>query len=1053
MAMSTRCEHNRTLALTIVILFLGMSLSMGLHQENREILEEDPPSMDTHSGLNFPGSTVGSIHSLTALGASYDYTCVVLDNNQMKCWGSNYGSFLGHSLNRFAVANEYTPVSVNDVDDTTCCLSDVIETSPDGRHTGALTSSGDIYAWGEDYSGQIGHGHISCGNVCDQPHGPSVMPGSRTFVSVATGVWHTCAITEPDMAVWCWGFNDDGQLGTGDNDDRNAPTEIPLPQGRHPVSINTGWASTCVILDNGSGMCWGANFHGHLGDGTYNDRNEPTPISVLPENRSLVAMDLGAGHACGILDDGMVNCWGNSTFCNGDDSSCANTTSGGRLGDGTETSSTYPRAVALPAGRTAISIDAGIDHTCAILDDSSAVCWGLNEQGQLGDGTTTNSTIPVNVSMPPGLGVAEISAGLKHTCAVATNASVYCWGHHEEGALGIGEDVDSDIPSYVDLGNGTHALMSERDNDDDGIVNIFDPFPDGCPSGHYATNGTCELVEPGYYTDDLPPYEQFPCEPGTYQPSYGQLDCIDASAGHYVGNPASHSQPPCAAGSYQSDSGQTSCILSEPGNYVSDAGATRQNQCSSGTYQPSSGATDCIDASPGYYVTDFSAIAQTPCEAGTYQMLSGANSCFQAGQGFYVPSEGSDSQEQCQPGTFSSQQGQAICTDASAGYFVDGIQQSSQSPCQPGEFQNLEGQTSCLPTTPGNYTDTEGSANQNQCSPGTYQPESGQTSCIAAEPGYFSELGATSQTQCQNGTYSSESGQGSCTPAEPGFFVELDGATGPIPCPPGQFQSEPGSSECEPPPPGQVASPDGSTTVSCPAGKYQPGDRSICVDASPGFFVNETGSSSQNQCLEGTFQPDPGQSSCLPANPGNYVDSLGSSTQTPCPTGQFQSFAGQDSCSPAMAGHHVPEAGSLSQTTCKPGNYQPEEGMESCIPSDPGNFVSSSGAISQSPCQPGNYQPAEGKMACLPADPGNYVSETGSAEQTKCPSGKEQELSAQVSCTDIERPLWLSILMFGVPSILLGTMAILYIANKKKTGPGGKGKAYMYSEDIRKKHP
>ena len=182
--MSDRIEHNRTLALTITILFLGMSLSVGLHQHSGEILDEEPTSMETHSGLNMPGSTVGSIFSLTALGASYDYTCVVLDNNEMKCWGSNYGSFLGISEDRFAVPNEYTPVSVNEVDDSTCCLSDVIETSPDGRHSVALTSSGDIYAWGEDYSGQIGHGHISCFNICDQPHGPSAV--SYTHLTLPT---------------------------------------------------------------------------------------------------------------------------------------------------------------------------------------------------------------------------------------------------------------------------------------------------------------------------------------------------------------------------------------------------------------------------------------------------------------------------------------------------------------------------------------------------------------------------------------------------------------------------------------------------------------------------------------------------------------------------------------------------------------------------------------------------------------------------------------------------------------------------------------------------
>ena len=574
--MSTRIEHTRTLAMTIALLFLGMSLSMGLQQHGREVLEEEPVSMETHSGLNMPGSTVGSIHSLTALGASNGYTCAVLDNNEMKCWGKAENGSLGNGDGQ---QNQYTPVGVNELNENNCCFADIEETSPDGDHSCAL-SNGSVYCWGLDTAGQIGHGHISCFGACLNPHGPSVL--NRNVVTFTTGLRHTCAIAD-DSTTWCWGENDFGQLGVGDNDGRNAPAQVLLPAGATPISINAGGHTTCVVLDNGTGLCWGKSDYGHLGDGTYNNRNEPTPISILPSNRSLVAMDLGAGHACGILDDGTAHCWGNNTFSSGE--------SGGRLGDGSTQSSRFPRSVSLPLGKTAISIDVGVDHTCAILDDSSAACWGLNEEGQLGDGTTDNSTTPVGVSVPVGLTFGEISAGLAHTCAVATNASVYCWGHHEEGALGLGEDVDSDVPAYVDLGTGRHALMSERDNDDDGIVNILDPFPDGCPSGYYATNGTCELVEPGHYTNDLPPYEQFPCQPGTYQPSYGQLDCIDASAGHYVESPASVSQTPCGAGSYQPDSGQTSCVETDPGNYVSDQGSIRQNQCSRGTYQPSPAAS------------------------------------------------------------------------------------------------------------------------------------------------------------------------------------------------------------------------------------------------------------------------------------------------------------------------------------------------------------------------------------------------------------------------------------------------------------------------------
>jgi len=1020
--MNTQYVPRKVLSFVLAFLFIGLSASSGIQTIEKEELDDEIVSMKHPGHPVFPGSTIGSIHSLTAIGAAYNYTCVVMDNNDMKCWGKGGQGYLGNGNSN----GTFFPAPV------TMEGREAVEmTGNGGHHTCMLLSNGSLSCWGEDWNGQIGHGHY--GGWWDTPH-EYVSLGTNAAVTIVTGIHHSCAIAD-DETLWCWGQNSNGQLGTGDLERRTSPTQIQLPPGRSPVSVNAAFDTTCVILDNGSGMCWGLNNDGSLGDGTYNDRNEPTPITVLPENRSLVALALGPRHTCGILDDGSVSCWGGNNDY-------------GVFGDGSTNNSTYPRTAQLPAGRTAISISAGLGHTCAILDNSSGMCWGWNEFGQLGDGTTNNSTAPIFVSMPHGAGLAEISAGMRHTCGVAINGSVYCWGAHGEGALGLGPGVDSDVPAYVDLGTGRHALLGERDNDGDGIVNIFDPFPDGCIAGTYDANGTCIEAEPGYYADGVPPYERFSCSPGTYQPYPGQSHCIDASAGNFVESEASPSQAACEVGSYQPDVGQTSCILADPGNYVSEEGSIRQTQCSAGTYQDQSGGSTCMDASAGHFVNTFAATEQTPCPAGSYQMLTAATSCFQAGLGFHVPAEGSDSQQQCTPGTFSSQQGQADCTEASPGFFVDGAQQTSQSPCMAGQFQNSSGQTSCMETDPGHYTDSEGSADQTPCEAGSYQPDPGQTSCILAEPGYFSIAGATSQAQCENGTYSSESGQSSCTPAEPGFYVDLDGATGATPCPPGEFQSEAGSSGCESPPPGQVASPDGSSTTACPPGKYQPGGQANCMEASPGNYVNESGASSQTQCESGTFQTQPGQVSCDLATPGNYVDSTGSTSQSPCPKGEYQSFGGQDSCFSAMPGNYVPEEGAVSQTTCKAGSYQPDEGAETCIDASPGYYVPSSAAISQNACQPGTYQSTEGKIACLPADPDNFVSETGATEQTACPSGTEQELSGQTGCTDIERPLWMTILMFGVPATVLGTLAILKFSNKKESDEGRGGRSYMTTEDL-----
>ncbi|HJM13465.1 MAG TPA: hypothetical protein QF641_03120 [Candidatus Thalassarchaeaceae archaeon] len=1023
--------RSKALSITLAALFILMSASSGLQVAERGELEEVASPMNTHSGLNLPGSTVGSIYSHTALGASYNYTCVVTDNNQVRCWGTGY---LGNSAGPWAP--EHTPVGVNQRDSTECCLSEATEISPDGEHTCALTN-GSVKCWGVDTNGPIGHNHISCGGACNQPHGPAVV--SASMVTIVTGFHHTCGIAD-DSTLYCWGDNEYGQLGTGDDLRRVAPTQILLPSGRTPVSVNAGGNATCVILDNGSGMCWGQNIHGHLGDGAYNNRNSPTLISVLPENRSLVAMDIGFGHTCGILDDGLVYCWGDNTH--------------GRFGDGSETSSTYPRATSLPVGRTAISIDVGIGHTCAVLDDSSALCWGRNDFGQLGDGTTNNSSTPVVVSMPAGLGVGEISAGSYHSCAIANNASVYCWGAHEEGSLGLGEGVDSNVPAYVDLGNGSHAHMTERDNDGDGIPYLFDPFPDGCPIGWYSENGTCLETGPGWYADHdgTPPWERLPCNLGTFQPGWGQSDCIAAYPGYYVNETASVTQIPCEYGTYQPGTGTTSCIQASPGNFSSEEGSTQQTPCYTGFFQPDHGATGCLPADPGHFVSSQGAHNQTPCLAGTYQIISGMTSCFDANSGYQVPNEGSTGQEPCEEGTFSSESGQANCTEATPGHYVDGTMMTQQSPCQPGEYQPDSGQTSCSTVEAGHFTDLEGTAEQIPCEPGTFQPETGQTSCIPAEPGSFVSIpGATTQGSCTAGTFSSEAGQSECTPAEPGSFASLDGATGQEPCPSGEFQANEGSVGCDEVPAGQVVSPDGSSTTACPPGKYQPGGETICMDASPGHFVSESGSSEQTPCQLGAYQSESGQTDCVPASPGSNVPSEGASSQTPCSQGSYQSEEGQTSCTDAMPGHHVPEPGAISQTSCNVGTYQPDSGSAGCLDSSPGNFVGNTGSPSQTPCQPGSFQSQSGQSWCKSADTGHFVQEAGSTEQTRCPSGEEQELSGQSECVKIERPLWMVILMYAIPAVVGGTMAVLYISNKKKGAGGSKERSYLYSEDVRGK--
>ena len=482
-----------------------------------------------------------------------------------------------------------------------------------------------------------------------------------------------------------------------------------------------------------------------------------------------------------------------------------------------------------------------------------------------------------------------------------------------------------------------------------------------------------------------------------------------------------------------------------------DCGISSSLTCDLGSYF-SFVSGFCKVAEAGHFTTE-NAFSQTLCPPGTWQDQQGQTSCIEAQEGHFAPDYGSINETPCSPGTWQNMTGQQACNDALPGHYVEQPGSTMMSQCPSGTYQSEHGQANCVVTPPGNYS-LAGSAQPTSCDIGTFQSDSGADHCTEAQLGHFvNSSGATSQTQCSEGSFAAELAQGNCTEAEPGHFVDLDGAFSQSPCPSGSFQQNSGQVGCDPAPPGQTVSLDGASLAEpCAPGTYQPNPgRTVCFDSSPGYFVNETGASSQTICPSGHFQSDPGQSECTPANPGNYVPADGiPDSQVPCSPGSFQSDPGQSECTPAMPGHHVPEPGAISQSTCRPGTFQTESGTDSCQESTPGNFVQGIGSPSQTPCEPGTYQEAPNSVSCTPADPGFYVPESGSIEQIKCPSGQSQELAGQSSCNKPERPLWLTIVIFAVPTIILGTMVAIHLSKRQENKSKGKKRSYLYSEDMRR---
>ena len=208
------------------------------------------------------------------------------------------------------------------------------------------------------------------------------------------------------------------------------------------VSITTGAHHTCALTSSGGLKCWGSNSWGSLGDGTSIDRLTPINVSGLSSN--VRAVSAGYYHTCAITIPGGVKCFGRNQS--------------GQLGDGTITHHTATPVDVIGLSSEIIEVTAGYWHNCALTVSGGVKCWGGNSNGQLGDGTSTDSITPVDVI---GLtsGVVSIAAGANHTCALLASGGVKCWG--SAPAIGDGTAVDRLTPvDVIGLTSGVASISS-----------------------------------------------------------------------------------------------------------------------------------------------------------------------------------------------------------------------------------------------------------------------------------------------------------------------------------------------------------------------------------------------------------------------------------------------------------------------------------------------------------------------------------------------------------------------------------------------------------------
>ena len=300
------------------------------------------------------------------------------------------------------------------------------------NHTCASTSGGFAYCWGNNSSGQLGNG---TGIKSAAP----VLVASFPLSSISAGGDHACAIG-PGGAAACWGDNSSGELGNGTT--TTSLTPVPVSGGHSFTMVSAGAHHTCGLTSQGTAYCWGNNSFGQLGNGTYTSSAVPVPIPYPVANASWNQVSAGSTHTCASLIVSAVPMPTISIYCWGDNSA-------GQFGDGTMKSSNVPVPTSLPA-TVAISpstVSAGTQYSCFFLAVFSSSCAGNNSQGQLGNGTTTSSSLPVTISTQQHL--SSISAGLDHACGVDGSGNAYCWGNNSLGQLGNGTNMNSATPITV----------------------------------------------------------------------------------------------------------------------------------------------------------------------------------------------------------------------------------------------------------------------------------------------------------------------------------------------------------------------------------------------------------------------------------------------------------------------------------------------------------------------------------------------------------------------------------------------------------------------------
>ncbi|MFT5432143.1 MAG: alpha-tubulin suppressor-like RCC1 family protein, partial [Myxococcota bacterium] len=412
--------------------------------------------------------SVTGVSGATDIACGDDHTCVV-SAGQVLCWGDNDSGETGQASGFTLQAAPVTGID------------DAVAVSVGERHSCAIrageggdSEGGPVVCWGDNGQGQLGDGGSPTSAI------PVVVIGLTDATALSAGDDSTCAV-RADGTVVCWGRGVDGQLGDGQGSSSDTPVVVTgLTDAEH---IAVGIDLACAMRVGGEVSCWGDNFNGSLGDGTTESADVPVGTVLAPnpicggcdDNNTCTTDYCGGagclpeaapdGTPCGIglacvagecsavvpLPANAVAVGRDFAFVRRDDATLAGfgENDDGQLGQGDKWPLlwTWPQDVLAADGdplANVVTVSAGEQSACALIDGGQVWCWGRGSQGQLGDGADVDSPTPTQVLLTEA--AVDVQCGEDFACALLQTGQVACWGWNTDGQIGSGSD-ESDAPT------------------------------------------------------------------------------------------------------------------------------------------------------------------------------------------------------------------------------------------------------------------------------------------------------------------------------------------------------------------------------------------------------------------------------------------------------------------------------------------------------------------------------------------------------------------------------------------------------------------------------